>query len=233
MMKTISHAEKMFLSHVVSLSEKRGYCYATNKHFRDFSNYSERQVERILKHLRELKLIEIKKVDGLRLLFPHVGNADNLATLPTEVDISSDILSVQPDNLTTIESKERVKEEDTSSPSRSITSARKPSQSEPIIARLNERAHTAFKAASVATQRLIRARENEGFGLDDFFTVIDFKCSQWASDEKMLQYLRPSTLFSPKFEGYLQAAKNAKVVKEDEKRKRTEQRDARAPQGRF
>ncbi len=109
----ISHSEMMFLSHVKDLSKENGCCYATNRHFKDFSGYGERQVERILKHLSSLKLLEVKKIDGLRLIYP-VGCTDILSAIPTNKDDNPDILSVTPDNLSTIENKERVKKENTS-----------------------------------------------------------------------------------------------------------------------
>jgi uncharacterized phage protein (TIGR02220 family) len=112
-------------------------------------------------------------------------------------------------------------------------SAKPTTQYQSIITRLNEKAGTSFKASSKATCQLIKARFADGFTEEDFFTVIDAKCAQWKSDPKMMEFLRPSTLFSPKFEGYLQAAKNAVVVAEDQQRKKSEQRDSRAPAGRY
>jgi hypothetical protein len=35
--------------------------------------------------------------------------------------------------------------------------------------------------------------------------VIDKRCAAWKGDPKMEEYLRPSTLFGPKFESYLNA----------------------------
>ena len=55
----------------------------------------------------------------------------------------------------------------------------------------------------------IKARWEDGYRLEDFFSVIDVKVAEWKEDKKMCVYLRPSTLFSPKFEGYLQQAKRS------------------------
>ena len=71
-----------------------------------------------------------------------------------------------------------------------------------IVEYLNEKANKNFKPTTRKTQSLINARLNEGFSLDDFKKVIDIKCSQWLGTE-MEKYLRPETLFGPKFEGYL------------------------------
>lgn len=72
-----------------------------------------------------------------------------------------------------------------------------------IIDYLNEKAATSFKNTTKATQGHIAARWNEGFRLDDFFSVIDKKCAQWKNDQKYCEYLRPQTLFGTKFESYL------------------------------
>lgn len=71
-----------------------------------------------------------------------------------------------------------------------------------VISYLNEKAGTKYRATTPKTQALIRAREREGFTLDDFKAVIDKKCAEWMGRD-MEKYLRPETLFGPKFEGYL------------------------------
>lgn len=73
-----------------------------------------------------------------------------------------------------------------------------------IIAYLNEKAKTNFKAKSKETQKHINARLEEGFSVDDFKTVIDKKCAEWLGTD-FEKYLRPATLFGTKFEGYLNA----------------------------
>ena len=52
------------------------------------------------------------------------------------------------------------------------------------------------------TRDLITARVNEGFTEDDFKTVIDKKYKEWHGTDFEI-YMRPSTLFGTKFEGYL------------------------------
>jgi uncharacterized phage protein (TIGR02220 family) len=83
----------------------------------------------------------------------------------------------------------------------------KPDKSEGItkqvIDYLNEKLGTKYKASSSKTISLVKARENEGFNLDDFKTVINKKVAAWLGDERMEKYLRPETLFGSKFESYL------------------------------
>lgn len=77
-----------------------------------------------------------------------------------------------------------------------------------IIDYLNLRLGTNYKSSSAKTRSLIDARLNEGFTEDDFKVVIDKKYDEWR-DNEMSQYLRPETLFSNKFESYL----NQKIIK--------------------
>ena len=72
-----------------------------------------------------------------------------------------------------------------------------------IVGYLNQKTRKKFKSTSKATQRLIEARLNEGFTLEDFKTVINNKCQSWLTDKNMNGYLRPQTLFGTKFEAYL------------------------------
>lgn len=72
-----------------------------------------------------------------------------------------------------------------------------------IVSYLNQQAGTTYRHTTKKTQQIIKARFKEGFGEDDFKTVINKKVLTWLHDEKMNKYLRPETLFGPKFESYL------------------------------
>lgn len=75
---------------------------------------------------------------------------------------------------------------------------------------LNAKCGTKYKPTTASTQRHLRARIEEGYRLEDFKAVIDRKAAEWGSDPEMAQYLRPQTLFGPKFESYLEAPKSRK-----------------------
>lgn len=72
-----------------------------------------------------------------------------------------------------------------------------------VVDYLNEKCGTKYKHSSTETQRLIVARLNQGFSLEDFKQVIDNKVADWGNDLQMSKFLRPQTLFSNKFESYL------------------------------
>lgn len=72
-----------------------------------------------------------------------------------------------------------------------------------IMDYLNLRTGKKFSAKSEATKKHIRGRLDEGYGVGDFFIVIDNKVAQWQGTE-WEKFLRPQTLFnSEKFDGYL------------------------------
>jgi uncharacterized phage protein (TIGR02220 family) len=72
-----------------------------------------------------------------------------------------------------------------------------------IVNYLNEKTGKSYGHKTVKTRKNIHARFAEGYGIDDFKKVIDKKVKEWLADEKMKNYLRPDTLFSTKFEWYL------------------------------
>lgn len=72
-----------------------------------------------------------------------------------------------------------------------------------ILNYLNLRTGKKYTGRSKAQREHIIARLKEGYTVDEFKTVIDNKVKAWGHDDKMRQYLRPETLFSTKFETYL------------------------------
>ena len=78
-----------------------------------------------------------------------------------------------------------------------------------IIDHLNKTAGKNFKVAD-SHGRLINARYREGYTLEDFKAVIDFKTSKWKGTD-MEQYLRPSTLFGNKFQNYVNEIPNRSI----------------------
>lgn len=76
-----------------------------------------------------------------------------------------------------------------------------------IIEHLNATCGTNYRPSSSASRKYVGARLAEGFTVADCKRVIDNMAARWLTDERMRQYLRPTTLFRPeKFEGYLNSA---------------------------
>jgi len=78
---------------------------------------------------------------------------------------------------------------------------------EEIVNFLNEATGKNYKNNSAINRKFITQRLNDGFTIEDFKQVIAVKSTNWLGG-KMEQFLRPETLFSNKFESYL----NEKIV---------------------
>ena len=73
-----------------------------------------------------------------------------------------------------------------------------------VLDYLNAKAGTKYKGKPADLLKIkARMSPSENFTIDDFKKVIDNKVSEWKGTD-MEKYLRPETLFSPKFESYLQ-----------------------------
>ena len=106
---------------------------------------------------------------------------------------------------TEVENIKKIKETPKSPINEQLEGTKPPRQTiDEIITFFNETTGKSFRSYTSRTQKDIRARLNEGFTVEDFKAVTIIKSEQWKGDAKMDRYLRPETLFSNKFEGYLQ-----------------------------
>lgn len=71
-----------------------------------------------------------------------------------------------------------------------------------VITHLNVVTNKQYRTDTDKTIKLIGARLQDGYNIDQMKYVIDVKASQWLNTD-MEKYLRPETLFGNKFENYL------------------------------
>ena len=74
-----------------------------------------------------------------------------------------------------------------------------------VIDYLNEKTGLNFKYTS-SDLKFILARFKENFSVDDLKLIVDHKVNEWLGNLAMSEYLRPSTLFGTKANGYLAIA---------------------------
>ena len=174
--------EKIILTEIDSLDNERG-CWASNKYIAEFCQCSETKVSTAISKLIKLDYLYIQSFDGRqRILKSRLSNFERQDFKKSKAD------------------SQNLKQNNINNKTNNNTE-----KYNAIINRLNEKAGTAYRPTSKATQSHINARLSEGFTLDDFYSVIDKKCAEWKGDEKMEKYLRPETLFGSKFENYLNA----------------------------
>ena len=82
-------------------------------------------------------------------------------------------------------------------PIKSKAKAKKDPRVLEILDYLNLKTDSKYRVATGLDTRL-----NEGYTVEDAKRVIDIKCAEWLGTEQE-QYLRPMTLFSGKFDAYL------------------------------
>ena len=86
-----------------------------------------------------------------------------------------------------------------------------------IINYLNTKTGKNYSDTASETKRLITARLNEGYTVEDFKWLIDTKVGEWIANEKMQKYLRPNTLFAPShFDNYLNQTSRPKPKEVEE-----------------
>src|SRR4030043_79005 len=83
-----------------------------------------------------------------------------------------------------------------------------------IIQDINTVLGTCYKTNPVATdiKKLINARFKDGCTIDDFRTVHRKMFNAWNSDPKMKPFLRPQTLYTGKFQSYLNYPEVKKAI---------------------
>ncbi|WP_345911043.1 conserved phage C-terminal domain-containing protein [Bacillus altitudinis] len=168
------------------------------------------------------ELREIKDKSLIRLVYAYVKNDSIRELFERYVNDSSTIRQRQVDNKKNNNKKNNKKNKKNNKDILSGNPTDDPQTQESeipfklIVDLLNKVTGKSFRHSSAATQRLIKARWNDGFRFEDFKTVILTKTNQWLKDDKMNKYLQPTTLFGTKFEGYLN--EGAGVMKRAEAR---------------
>ena len=197
---THTNQPKMFKGSKIIL--QRGQLITGRKTIASRFNISESKVQRILKRFETEQQIEQQTSNKNRLVTVVKYNdyQDNEQQIEQSVN-NKRTTSEQPvntnnkDNNLNKDNKDN-KEEPLSSKQDSIPFKE-------IIEYLNKKINGGYKHTTKKTKGDITARWNEGFELEDFKIVIDVKSEEWLKDKKMSKYLRPITLFSNKFESYL------------------------------
>lgn len=187
LIKEYGAIEAVFLSKIFGLANQKEYFSCPISSLENSIGFSKKQQERIIKKLTDLEFIE-SKIRG----FPPIRYIKiNYENLPDCIKARSPTPQQEKIPLTNVQS-------DKPNPKSNFTS-----QAKEIIKYFNAKANTKYKADNKKTLDLIKARIKEGFSLDDFKIVIDKKVLEWNTDPNMYKYLRPMTLFSTKFESYL------------------------------
>lgn len=190
---------KLLYAEITSLCNEYGYCWATNDYFSKLYNVSTTSISKWISSLVQNGYIttEIEYKEGSKQILKRYIRIIND---PIEEKLNTSLRKVK--NPIEEKLKENNKNRILNINNIYIVEIKE------IIDYLNERAGTNYKTTTQKTRDIIKARLNEKFTVEDFKVVIDKKVSDWKGTE-WEKFLRPETLFSNKFEGYL----NQNIVK--------------------
>ena len=195
--KALSWTAKILIVEIKSLSTVEIYnnkddktylcCFASNKYFAEFLSISEGAVANILTELREKNMIVNEYFDGRKR---YVRVHENM-------EAGFIKLLRQPSQKDEHNNKDNNKDNKDNMPYKEI------------VDYLNEKAHTKYRPDSKVTRKLIDARWEERWRLEDFKLAISNCYNNWIDDPVLFNFIRPQTIFNNKFENYV----NMKVKK--------------------
>lgn len=197
----LTDSEKLLFAEITSLSNKYGYCTASNGYFAKLYEVTKVTVSRRIANLKECGYLHVEIIRNgneikQRKLYPltemirPINTNDNT---PINNSVNAPIITNVKENNTSNNNINRVD-------ILSGNPTRIPYKE--IIDYLNEKTGKKFKHNTTKTKDFIKARWNQDFRLEDFKKVIDIKTAEWLNTDSD-KYLRPETLFGSKFEGYL------------------------------
>ena len=191
----LSANAKLLYAEITCLTNKNGECFASNNYFANLYHVTKQAISRWLLLLQKQNYISIE--------YFYKPNSKEIEKRLIKLNVSINIDTCQQKVL---RCQQKVKDNNNIiTKSNNIYNVELIKE---IIDYLNLVTNSKYKYTTSSTKRLINARLNEGFSVNDFKQVIDTKNAQWSNDNKMKEYLRPETLFGSKFESYLNQKNN-------------------------
>ena len=194
----LTDSEKLLFAEITSLSNKYGYCTASNGYFAKLYEVTKVTVSRRIANLKECGYLHVEIIRNgneikQRKLYPltemirPINTNDNTPIITNVKENNTSINNTSNNNINRVDI---LSGDPTRIPYKEI------------IDYLNEKTGKKFKHNTTKTKDFIKARWNQDFRLEDFKKVIDIKTAEWLNTDSD-KYLRPETLFGNKFEGYL------------------------------
>lgn len=178
----LSPGARLLYGEISALSQKEGYCWATNSYFAEAYNVSKWTISDWISQLREAKYISVEVLRD-----ENTQEIEMRRMWITDNQLLNSSINNPPTTPEPIQQEKEEKYKD---------------EIKQIIDYLNSKIGSRYRYTSQTNNKYIRARLNEKFTVDDFKKVIDNKVQEWTGTE-FQQYLRPETLFGGKFEQYL------------------------------
>ena len=184
-MQKLSLQEKVFLAEIERLDHVNG-CFASNAYFARFSYLSKNRCSEIIRSLENKGKITIKYMydKDKKNIVKRIIKVIDKSNSHSREDVLPYSESCEENDINSNHINENIPYTE-------------------IIDYLNKKAKVNYRSSNRRTRELIKIRYNEGYRIEDFKQVINIKSAEWLNNEKMQQFLRPSTLFGDKFEIYV------------------------------
>ena len=205
----LSFQAKAIYSYLASFAGNTGKAFPSTSLMSKELNMAKDTLFKYLKELKEKEVITVERERtdkgtfdrNIYYLHNEVKKTPS-PNLPDTVKPDTD----KPDTVNYDTNSNNLNSNNLNSNNKDIYSSAKAKQQIPykeIIEYLNLKTNKNYKHTASGNKKLIKARWNENYTLEDFKKVIDIKVSQWEGNIEMQQYLRPRTLFGVKFDDYL------------------------------
>lgn len=199
---------KLLYGEITALCNDKGFCWAGNEYFATLYKTTKETISRWIRQLKERDYIRVqifykkdsKEIDKRIIAISNQYPIDEKINTPCQknqcIPIDENVNTSYQKSQDPID--KNVKENTTS-----INNTINNNIYSQVVEYLNQKTSKNFKSTSQKTKKLIQARLNDNFIIEDFYKVIDTKTNEWKNDKTMCKYLRPETLFGTKFESYL------------------------------
>lgn len=214
----VSPNAKLIYGTLAGLSKASGFAYASNGTLAEWYQTSVRSISRWVSELENAGFIRTEDFDNNGRIQRRIF-INNLLNTPLDKNVQGGRQNFPPPTTKMSSPLDKnvhhINKTINKTNNKNIMSGKpdqvdsKLGQIKEIIDYLNTVTGSSYKYKTKKTKDLITTRLNEGFSVDDFKKAIDNKNRDWGNDDRMSEFLRPETLFSNKFEGYL----NRKQVK--------------------
>ena len=214
--KDLNPHAKILYTELSALTNKNGYCHATNAYFANLYQVSERAITKWFKELSEYGFIEIQIIRNQSGTFRRIvlsgvnsrsiGGMNNGSTPPEQPFYTKEYYKEEyTSNNITSNNKESVISSESE-----IESVKYYFETNQILELLTEKTGAKYKIPKTKSlllrygvYKLIKERFEDGAILEDFVNIIEYKYNEWINT-KFISYLVPDTLFrKSNFEKYL------------------------------
>lgn len=199
---------KLLYGEITALCNEKGFCWARNEYFASLYKTTKETISRWIRQLKERDYIRVqifykkdsKEIDKRIIAISNQYPINEKINTPCQKNQS---IPIDKNVMTPCQKCQDPIDKNVKENTTSINNTINNNIYSRVIEYLNQKTSKNFKSTSQKTKKLIQARINESFTIEDFYKVIDIKTTEWKNNKEMSRYLRPETLFGTKFESYL------------------------------